>query len=153
MESALRTGYNLLTGEDLTDIDYAFADVRGIQGVKEATVTVNGLDVNVAVVNTLKHARELVERVKSGEANYHFVEVMACPGGCAGGGGQMYGFETDRIKKRIAAIYELDKKRPIRMSYKNARIGELYEEFLEKPGSHRSHELFHTTYEKRSRAD
>lgn len=151
MESALRTAYHLLTGTDLAELEYSFADVRGFEGLKEATVHVNGMEIKVAVVNTLKRARALVEKIKAGELDYHFVEVMACPGGCVGGGGQMYGFETDRIKKRISAIYELDKSRPLRRSYQNPRIQALYEDYLEKPGSHRSHELLHTHYEPRVR--
>lgn len=149
MESALRTAYNLITGEDLEELE--FESVRGFDGLKEAVVTIDGTDVKVAVVNTLKQARNLVDRVRAGEADYHFVEVMACPGGCLGGGGQMYGYDSDRIKQRIAAIYEVEKDRPIRQSYKNPRIAALYEGYLERPGSHRAHELLHTTYTPRGK--
>ena len=144
MESALRTAYNMLTGSDLEDIE--FTPVRGYQNFKEATVPIGGLDVKVAVVNTLSKARELVEMVKSGERDYHFVEVMACPGGCVGGGGQIYGLDSERIKRRIESIYELDRTRVIRQSHRNPRITELYGEFLGEPGSHTAHELLHTHY-------
>ncbi len=144
MESALRTAYNLITDKDLPKLE--FEAVRGFDGLKEASVDIDGTEVKVAVANTLRQALELVEKIQAGDVDYHFVEVMACPGGCVGGGGQMYGFDSDRIRKRIAAIYELDKTRPIRQSYKNTKITELYENYLEKPGSHRSHELLHTSY-------
>jgi len=114
-------------------------------------VDLGGTKLKVAVVNTLGNARKLAEKVRQGEADYHFVEVMACPGGCAGGGGQIYGLEKERILQRIQSLYALDLTRPIRQSYKNAHIQALYKEFLEKPGSHRAHELLHTHYEKRSR--
>jgi NADH-quinone oxidoreductase subunit G/NADP-reducing hydrogenase subunit HndD len=149
MESALRTAYHLVTGKDLKRLE--FQEVRGIQGVKEAIVELGDTKLKVAVVNTLGHARRLAEKVLKGEADYHFVEVMACPGGCAGGGGQIYGLDTERILKRIQSLYELDMKRPLRQSYKNPRIQALYKEFLEKPGSHRSHELLHTHYERRAK--
>jgi NADP-reducing hydrogenase subunit HndD len=149
MESALRTAYHLVTGKDLRKLE--FAEVRGIQGVKEATVDLGGTQLRVAVVNTLGHARRLAEKIRKGEADYHFVEVMACPGGCAGGGGQIYGLDTERILKRIQSLYELDRSRPIRQSYKNPHIQDLYREYLQSPGSHRAHELLHTRYERRGR--
>ena len=147
MESALRSAYKLITGGDLEEIE--FTAVRGFEGLKEATVTIAGKPVSVAVVNTLLQARKLADKVRAGEVTYDFVEVMACPGGCVGGGGQMYGHDDERIKKRIASIYEIDRERSIRLSYKNARINELYSNFLEEPGSHRAHELLHTTYSPR----
>ena len=149
MESALRTAYNLVTGKDLRKLE--FHEVRGIQGVKEATVDLGGTKLKVAVVNTLAHARRLAEKIRKGEADYHFVEVMACPGGCAGGGGQIYGLDKERILQRIQSLYQLDLTRPIRQSYKNPRIQALYKEYLEKPGAHRAHELLHTRYEKRGK--
>jgi NADH-quinone oxidoreductase subunit G/NADP-reducing hydrogenase subunit HndD len=149
MESALRTAYHLVTGKDMPGLE--LTDVRGFEGLKEATVAMNGVEVKVAVVNTLKKTRELIRRIEKGEVFYHFVEVMACPGGCLGGGGQMYGLDSDRIKRRIKAIYEVEKHRPVRMSYKNPRIQALYREYLEKPGSHRAHELLHTQYAARKR--
>ncbi len=149
MESALRSAYKLITGDDLEEIE--FNTVRGFEGLKEAQVTIAGKAVSVAVVNTLLQARKLVDKVRAGEASYDFVEVMACPGGCVGGGGQMYGHDDERIKKRIASIYDLDRERKIRLSYKNDQINELYSTYLEKPGSHRAHELLHTSYNTRSR--
>jgi len=149
MESALRTAYHLVTGKDLEALE--FADVRGIEGVKEAEVDLGGTRLKVAVVNTLGNARRLAEKIARGEADYHFVEVMACPGGCAGGGGQLYGLEKERIRQRIRSLYELDRTRPIRRSYQNPQVRELYRELLEKPGSHVAHELLHTRYEQRSR--
>jgi NADH-quinone oxidoreductase subunit G/NADP-reducing hydrogenase subunit HndD len=149
MESALRTAYHLVTGKDLKKLE--FQEVRGIEGVKEAEVELGGLKLKVAVVNTLGHARKLAERIRKGEADYHFVEVMACPGGCAGGGGQIYGLEKERILQRIQSLYALDLTRPIRQSYKNPHVQALYREYLEKPGSHRAHELLHTRYEPRGK--
>jgi NADH-quinone oxidoreductase subunit G/NADP-reducing hydrogenase subunit HndD len=149
MESALRTAYHLVTGKDLKKLE--FQEVRGIEGVKEAAVDLGGTKLKVAVVNTLGHARRLAEKIRKGEADYHFVEVMACPGGCAGGGGQIYGLEKERILQRIQSLYALELTRPIRQSYKNPHIQALYKEYLEKPGSHRAHELLHTRYERRGR--
>ncbi len=149
MESALRTAYHLVTGKDLKKLE--LHEVRGIEGVKEATVELGGTKLKVAVVNTLGHARRLAEKIRQGEADYHFVEVMACPGGCAGGGGQIYGLEKERILQRIQSIYALDQTRPIRQSYKNPYIQALYQEYLESPGSHLAHELLHTRYERRGK--
>lgn len=149
MESALRSAYYLITGKDLTTLE--FRDVRGFEGIKEAEVTIDGLTLRLAVVNRLANARALIEKVKKGEADYHFVEVMTCPGGCVGGGGQIHSYDSDVIRDRIKAIYDLDTKREIRLSYKNPRVAELYSSFLEKPGSHTAHTLLHTRYVKRSK--
>ncbi|MEF9840610.1 MAG: NADH-dependent [FeFe] hydrogenase, group A6 [Lachnospiraceae bacterium] len=153
MEAALRTAVETLTGEALADLD--FMDVRGTQGIKEATYSVAGLDVKVAVASGLGNARELLNRVKSGEANYHFIEVMACPGGCVNGGGQpqvpaeVRNF-TDVRALRAKALYSNDANKAIRKSHENPSIKKLYEEFLEKPGSHKAHEVLHTSYVKRT---
>ena len=144
MESALRTAYNFITGKDLDPLD--FDEVRGFHYLKEAEVDIEGMKLKVAVVNTLGETRKLIERIKKGEVEYHFVEVMSCPGGCAGGGGQYYGYDPDKTRERIRAIYALDKERPVRQSYKNDRIKELYADYLGEPGSHRAHELLHTHY-------
>jgi len=144
MESALRSAYKLITGDDLKEIE--FTQVRGFQGLKEAEVPIDGKQVRVAVVNTLGQTRKLIERIRSGEVSYHFVEVMACPGGCVGGGGQMYGIDDERIKQRIASLYTIERKRDIRRSYENPQIQELYKSYLEKPGSHLAHNLLHTAY-------
>jgi iron-only hydrogenase group A len=149
MESALRTAYHLITGQDLENIE--FEKIRGIRGIKEASVAIGDLNVNVAVVNTLSNAKEIIRRIRSCEKSYHFVEVMSCPGGCVGGGGQMEGYEPERIKKRIDAIYGLDRKRVVRLSYNNPAIIRLYETFLERPGSPVAHELLHTNYERKQK--
>ena len=149
MESALRTAYHFITGADLENIE--FEEVRGFTGIKEASVPIGKLTVNVAVVNTLSNAREIIRRIQSGEKSYHFVEVMSCPGGCVGGGGQMEGYDMERIKRRIDAIYTLDRKRVIRLSYNNPAITRLYESFLERPGSPVAHEFLHTKYERKSK--
>jgi iron-only hydrogenase group A len=145
MESALRTAYHLLTGNDLAELD--FEDVRGMKGVKEASVKVGDLELKIAVANRLSNARQIAEKVKSGSSPWHFIEIMACPGGCAGGGGQLCGYEPARVEARIKAIYALEKSREVRMSYKNPAVTAVYKEYLEKPGSHRAHELLHTEYE------
>ena len=152
MESALRTAYHLLTGQDLTTLE--FDDVRGMEGVKEAKVTVGDRTLRVAIVNRLSNARVIAEKVreyasnavKAADAPWDFIEVMACPGGCAGGGGQMFGYDPQRIAERIKSIYALDKARTVRMSYKNPAITAVYKEFFEEPGSHKAHELLHTGY-------
>jgi iron only hydrogenase large subunit-like protein len=148
MESALRTAYHLLTGTDLSRVD--FEDVRGMEGVKEAVVPIGGRTIRIAVANRLANARQIAERVKQGDAPWDFVEIMACPGGCAGGGGQLFGYDPERVQKRIAAIYALDKRRSVRMSYKNPAISAVYKEFFGEPGSHTAHELLHTGYEPRA---
>ncbi|HUT65984.1 MAG TPA: NADH-dependent [FeFe] hydrogenase, group A6 [Spirochaetota bacterium] len=149
MESALRTAYYFITGKDLEKIE--FEEVRGFRGIKEASVEIGDLPVNVAVVNTLSNAREIIRRIQSGEKEYHFVEVMSCPGGCVGGGGQMEGYEPERIKQRIEAIYSLDRKRVVRLSYNNPAVTKLYDNLLDRPGSARSHELLHTSYGRKSK--
>ena len=115
-------------------------------GVKEASVTVGDTTLRIAVANRLSNARQIAERVKAGDAPWDFIEVMACPGGCAGGGGQLFGYDPERIEKRIKSIYALDKSRTVRMSYKNPAITAVYKEFFGEPGSHKAHELLHTEY-------
>ncbi|MCC8152175.1 MAG: [FeFe] hydrogenase, group A [Lachnospiraceae bacterium] len=152
MEAALRTAVEKLTGEELASPD--FTDVRGTEGVKEATYNVAGMDVKVAVASGLKNARDLLKKVESGEADYHFIEIMGCPGGCVNGGGQPqqpgYVRNTVDIRaKRAEVLYNIDKNNPIRKSHENPAIIELYDTYLGEPGSHRAHELLHTTYVKR----
>jgi len=149
MESALRTAYNLVTGKDLRQLE--LRQVRGFDGLKEAQVHLGEVELKVAVVNTLGQARKLLERIQAGEAFYHFVEVMTCPGGCVGGGGQMLGFSPQAIRQRIQAIYELDTRREVRQSYRNEQVQSLYREYLGEPGSHKAHELLHTRYGARPR--
>jgi iron-only hydrogenase group A len=147
MESALRSAYYLLTGKDLEKLD--FEAVRGMTGVKEASVKVGDRTIRVAIANRLSNARLIADRVKAGNSPWDFIEVMACPGGCAGGGGQMYGYDPPRVEERIRAIYALEKSRSVRQSYKNPAITAVYKEFFGEPGSHTAHELLHTDYEPR----
>lgn len=145
LEAALRTAADWLTGEDLKEID--FKAVRGLEGVKEATVNVAGLELKAAVTSGLGNARKVLEKIQRGEANYHAIEIMACPGGCLNGGGQPYIHEdTTILEKRKAAIYKADKDIPIRKSHQNPDIIKLYDEYLGKPGSHKAHDLLHTSY-------
>ncbi len=148
MEAALRTVYEVVTGKTLQDIN--FTAVRGMEGIKEATVDLDGLEVKVAVAHTTGNARKLLDAIRAGEKFYHFIEVMACPGGCIGGGGQPYGTTNEIRQKRIDAIYDEDAGLPIRKSHENPAITQLYEEFLKEPLGHKSHELLHTHYTKRS---
>jgi NADH-quinone oxidoreductase subunit G len=148
MESALRSAYFLLTGKDLQKLE--FEQVRGMAGVKEASVDLGGKTIRVAIANRLSNARQIAERVKAGDSPWDFIEVMACPGGCAGGGGQMFGYDPQRVEERIRAVYSLEKSRAVRLSYKNPAIAAIYKEFFQKPGSHIAHALLHTTYEPRS---
>ena len=150
MEAALRTAVERLTGEELKHLD--FTDVRGTQGIKEATYKVGDLDVKVAVASGTKNARTLLEKIKSGESTYHFIEIMACPGGCVNGGGQPVQSASvrnfvDLKAKRAAALYTEDESKSIRKSHENPTVIKLYKEFLEKPGSHKSHEILHTHYQ------
>ena len=152
MEAALRTAVETLTGQELQHLD--FTEVRGIQGIKEATYKVGDLDVKVAVASGLANARELLNKVKSGEANYHFIEIMGCPGGCVNGGGQPqqpgYVRNTVDIRGlRAKVLYDADAGMPIRKSHENPAIKELYATYLGKPGSEKAHHLLHTSYIKR----
>ncbi|MCD8046322.1 MAG: [FeFe] hydrogenase, group A [Clostridiales bacterium] len=152
MEAALRTAVEKLTGEELASLD--FTDVRGTEGIKEASYNVAGMDVKVAVASGLKNARDLLKKVEAGEADYHFIEIMGCPGGCVNGGGQPqqpgYIRNTVDIRaKRAEVLYNIDRNNSIRKSHENPAIIELYETYLGEPGSHRAHELLHTTYVKR----
>jgi NADP-reducing hydrogenase subunit HndD len=149
MEAALRTAVETVTGEELTNLD--FNDVRGKQGIKEATYNVAGIELRVAVVSGLSNAKKLLEKIKSGEAKYHFIEVMACPGGCINGGGQpvvpasVRNF-VDLRALRAASLYSTDAGMTLRKSHENKAIKELYDNFLEKPGSHKAHKILHTKY-------
>ncbi|MBS5956718.1 MAG: [FeFe] hydrogenase, group A [Clostridiales bacterium] len=152
MEAALRTAVESLTGEELAKLE--FNDVRGMEGIKEASYEVGDLKVNVAVASGLINARDLLNRVKSGEADYHFIEIMGCPGGCIGGGGQPQqpGYirnTTDIRGLRAKVLYDSDASNKIRKSHENPAIKELYSTYLGEPGSERAHHLLHTTYVKR----
>ncbi len=152
MEAALRTAVETLTGEELPSVD--FTEVRGTEGIKEATYKVAGMDVKVAVASGLSNARKLLNMVKNGEADYHFIEIMGCPGGCVNGGGQPQQpgnvrNTTDIRALRAKVLYDLDKDNPIRKSHENPAIKELYATYLGEPGSHKAHHLLHTSYVKR----
>ncbi len=149
MEAALRTAYEIITGEALKKIE--FEQVRGMEGIKEAEVNLNGVNLKVAVAHGLSNARVLLEQVEKKESPYHFIEVMACPGGCLGGGGQPIPTNSEIRKKRAASLYLEDEGKPIRKSHENPAIIALYEEFLDRPLGEKSHHLLHTTYTKRSR--
>ena len=149
MEAALRTVYEILEGKELAKLE--FNEVRGTEGVKEATVKMGGMDVNVAIAHGLGNARKLLNAVKAGEKNYHFIEIMACPGGCVTGGGQPIcsaktWMTVDVKAERAKALYTEDEKATIRQSHKNPDMDILYKEYFEKPGSHKAHELLHTHY-------
>ncbi len=153
MEAALRTAGHWLDGNfDVVD----FEDVRGTAGIKRATYNVAGIDVKVAVASGLANARRLLDAVKEGKEDYHFIEIMACPGGCINGGGQPY--QSDSVRNsvdlkaiRSKAIYDADKNLPIRKSHENPVMDMLYKEYFEKPGSHKAHEILHTKYVKRDK--
>ena len=152
MEAALRTAVETLTGEELGSLD--FKEVRGTEGIKEAVYTVNGMDVKVAVASGLSNARVIMDKIRSGEADYHFIEIMACPGGCVNGGGQpqvpaeVRNFQDIRAL-RAQVLYKNDANKQVRKSHENESIKKLYAEYLGEPGSHKAHELLHTTYVER----
>ncbi|OPZ72367.1 MAG: NADP-reducing hydrogenase subunit HndC [Firmicutes bacterium ADurb.Bin456] len=149
MEAALRTVYEVVTGQELADIN--FEECRGLEGVKEAVVQVGDLPVKIAITNGLGNARKVLDKVRAGEADYHFIEIMCCPGGCIGGGGSPIPTNTEVRLKRIDAVYTEDERMTLRKSHDNPAVNELYKEFLEKPLGHKSHELLHTHYTKRNR--
>lgn len=154
MEAALRTVVDVLTGEDMPRLEYG--DVRGLEGIKEATVSVNGTDINVAIVHGTANAAKLLNAIRAGEKTYHFIEVMGCPGGCVTGGGQPIvdartRYYVDPRAARAAATYSEDESMAIRKSHKNPAVQKLYAEFLGEPNSHIAHELLHTTYVDRSK--
>ncbi|HBN84592.1 MAG TPA: ferredoxin [Clostridiales bacterium] len=154
MEAAIRTAYAILEGEELEDIN--ICDARGVEGIKELTLNLpkTGIVLKAAVAHGLGNARRLMEKVRSGEADYHFIEVMACPGGCVNGGGQpiqpaKVRNEIDLRTERAKAIYEEDEASVLRRSHENPTVQKLYADFLGQPCGHKSHELLHTHYTKR----
>lgn len=149
MEAALRTAVEKLSGEELKSLD--FTEVRGTDGIKEASYTVNGMEIKVCVVSGLANANTIMEKVKNGTADYHFIEIMGCPGGCVNGGGQPIQHAVvrnfvDLRARRAAALYEADKDMPLRKSHESEAVKRLYTEFLGEPGSHKAHEVLHTSY-------
>lgn len=147
MEAALRTVYEVVTGEELESVD--FDGIRGHVGIKEAEVQVGDVNVKVAITSGLANAKVILDKIRSGEADYHFIEVMACPGGCVGGGGQPYTIKHDAREDRMEGLYRDDRQHKLRKSHENPEIKEIYESFLEKPNSHKAHELLHTKYTNR----
>jgi len=156
MEAAVRTAVDTLEGRSVEQIEYTA--VRGEKEIKEATLEVAGKTIKIAVASGLANARKIMEQIKAGECSYHFVEIMACPGGCIMGGGQPIKTSKERatidIKKlRRDALYSIDEKSVIRKSHENPVMKQLYDEFLEKPGSHVAHKYLHTTYSKKEKYD
>jgi NADP-reducing hydrogenase subunit HndD len=149
MEAALRTVSELLDGGPSREIEYH--EVRGLEGIKEAEIEAGGMRLKAAVAHGAGNAKKLMERMKNGEAEYHFIEIMACPGGCVNGGGQPIQPSTvrswiDLRKERAKAIYEEDRELPVRKSHENPMVKKLYDEYFGEPGSHKAHELLHTHY-------
>jgi iron-only hydrogenase group A len=149
MEAALRTAYEVITKKELASLD--FESVRGMDGVKQASVDVDGLELKVAVAHGLSNAKTLMDRIRAGEADYHFIEIMCCPGGCLGGGGQPIPTSLEIRKKRAEAIYREDKNLRWRKSHENPDVQQIYREFLGQPLSEKSHHLLHTHYTPREK--
>lgn len=154
MEAALRTAYEKVTGKELEKLE--FEEVRGKEGIKKSTIKMGEKEIKVAVAHGLANAQEILEEIKNGKADYQFAEIMACPGGCIMGGGQPIVSskkrnDIDVRKARASALYKIDEQSKIRKSHENPYIKELYEEFLETPGSYRAHKYLHTTYKKREK--
>ena len=154
MEAALRTVADKLTGEDLKEIDYK--EARGEKGIKRATLNIAGKEVKIVVASGLANARKIMDEIQSGKADYQFVEIMACPGGCVMGGGQPIRTSKERAEidiraKRANALYTIDEKSTLRKSHENPVIQKIYKEYLEEPGSHKAHTLLHTTYSKKEK--
>ena len=151
MEAALRTAYEKVTGKELQQLDFNM--VRGVEGVKEASVDIDGTVINIGVANGLQNAKTLLDRVMKREKEYHLIEIMACPGGCVAGGGQpypprgMHVLDPNLARLRAKALYAIDAAKTLRKSHENPSIMRLYEEFLGAPNSHRAHELLHTHYQ------
>ncbi len=154
MEAALRTAYEKVTGQPCDNLD--FVEVRGVEGVKESNVKIGDKTLRVAVANGLQNAKNVLDQVESGAKQYHMIEIMACPGGCIGGGGQPYPppgmhiMDAKLLRMRARALYTIDREKKLRTSHKNPFILKLYEEFLGEPNSHKAHKLLHTQYEAKS---
>jgi iron only hydrogenase large subunit-like protein len=146
-EAAVRTAQYLLTGQ--AGEPPKIQALRGLEGVKEFKATIAGREIGVAAVSGLGNARKLIEQIKAGRKDIHFIEVMTCPGGCINGGGQPRSAAPDAVRARMQTLYTIDRDAAVRASHQNPAIQRLYAEFLEKPLSHRSHELLHTHYERR----
>ena len=145
LEAAVRTAYEWITNKTLENVE--FEEVRGIAGIKEATIDVDGTLVRVAIANGLGNARTLLNRIRHGEASYHIIEIMACPGGCIGGGGQPYIHgDAGILKKRMDVLYGEDQNKTLRKSHENPQIKKIYAEYFGEPNSEKAHQILHTTY-------
>ncbi|HSO77885.1 MAG TPA: NADH-dependent [FeFe] hydrogenase, group A6 [Bacteroidales bacterium] len=145
IEAAVRTAYELYSGKKLSRVD--FNELRGMEGVRQAVIDFDGFPLSIGIAHGLGNARKLLDEVKAGRSKFHAIEVMACPGGCIGGGGQpLHHGDSSILKARAKAIYEEDKNKPIRVSHENEFIKQLYEEFLGEPNSEKAHHLLHTHY-------
>ena len=150
IEAAVRTAASWLTGETVKDVE--FKQLRGTDGVREATVKVGDLDLKIGIAHGLGNARTLLENIRDGKSEYHAIEIMACPGGCVGGGGQpFYGNDHSVVEARGEALHAEDASKTVRVSHENPEVKALYAEYLEKPGSHKAHKLLHTSYTKRTK--
>jgi NADP-reducing hydrogenase subunit HndD len=149
IEAAVRTAYEVFTGKPLPRVD--FEELRGMEGLRKATIDFNGTPINIGIAHGLGNARKLLEDIQAGNSEFHAIEIMSCPGGCIGGGGQPYHHgDAEVIKKRQRAIYSEDRNKAIRKSHENPYITKLYEEFLGSPMSEKAHHLLHTKYFDRS---
>jgi iron-only hydrogenase group A len=149
MEAALRTAYFKMTGKDLEHLE--FESIRGAEGLKEAVVNIDGTELNIAVVNGIGNVRQVIDDIKENKSKYHFIEVMACPGGCINGGGQPIHQIPEKVVKRMKALYQIDQEMKSRRSYENESIKALYKEYFIEPNSHKAHEILHTDYVNRKR--
>lgn len=147
MEAAIRTAHYMLTGNELANL--TIQELRGMDGIKETSIQFGDIKLGVAVANGVANARQLLDQIKAGRDDLHFIEVMTCPGGCIGGGGQPLNSDPQKIKMRLQALYQIDQNDTLRCSHQNRAVQSLYEEFLEEPLSEKSHELLHTHYRKR----
>jgi len=147
MEAALRTAYFKLTGKEM--VKFRVNEIRGLNGRKETKIRVGDLEIGVAVISGMANVKILLDEIRNGRNDIHFIEVMACPGGCIAGGGQRIGAGLEAIRARMKSLYEIDEKESIKFSHRNPEIIDLYDKFLGEPLGHRSHELLHTEYKKR----
>jgi NADH-quinone oxidoreductase subunit G/NADP-reducing hydrogenase subunit HndD len=147
MEAAIRTAYFKITGQEL--IDFKVNAIRGLQGRKETKIKAGDIEIGAAVVSGLENAKVLLDEIRNGRDDLHFIEIMACPGGCINGGGQHIGADDEAIKARLMSLYDIDERATIKVSHKNPEIKELYDNFLGEPLGHKSHELLHTKFQKR----
>lgn len=144
MEAALRTAYFKLTGKELENVE--FEEIRGMDGVKEASIPIGDMTVNIAVVNGIGNVKPILDQVQSGTSKHHFIEVMACPGGCINGGGQPIHQKPEKVMKRVKVLYQIDSTAKNRSSHENESVKTLYKEFFGEPNSHKAHEILHTEY-------